>query len=122
MAGLYEIIDQLRREHPTPSATRTLDMVVAELGQTRENLRLALTNLEGRAIPVGGRTVLEELDDRARAEGVDEETMPLSKTEIMDSMEGVTSDQIGIAVIMAGISVVGVALVVLAILGSLIHL
>lgn len=122
MAGLYEIIDQLRREHPTPSAARTLDMVVAELGQTRENLRLALANMEGRAVPVGGRTVLEELDDRARAEGVDEQSVPLSRSEIEEGMESVSSDQVGIALIMGGIAVVGVALVVVAILGAFVHL
>src|SRR5262249_19646576 len=33
MATLYDIISELRRENPTPSATKTLDLVVTELGQ-----------------------------------------------------------------------------------------
>ena len=68
--SLYTIIDQLRRSHPTPAASKTLDMVTAELGRTGDNLEGALTNLEGRSIPTGGNAVLEELRDRAQAEGV----------------------------------------------------
>ena len=55
MPNLYDIIAELRRENQTPSAARTLDMVVVELGQTRDNLRLALIHLEERAVPTGGR-------------------------------------------------------------------
>ena len=66
MATLYDIISELRRKHQTPAAAKTLDLVVSELGQTRDNLRLALSRLEERPIPTGGRAVLEELAARAR--------------------------------------------------------
>ena len=36
--SLYGIVADLRREHPTPAATETLDLVVAELGRTRDEL------------------------------------------------------------------------------------
>ena len=68
--NLYGIIADLRRKYPTPAAMQTLDMVVAELGKTRDNLKDALANLEGKSIPPGGKQVLEELAQRARQEGV----------------------------------------------------
>ena len=60
MPNLYDIIAELRRENQTPSAAKTLDMVVVELGQTRDNLRLALIQLEERAVPTGGRVVIDD--------------------------------------------------------------
>jgi hypothetical protein len=48
----------------------TLDMVVAELGKTRDNLKDAVANLEGKPLPAGGKPLLEELVERAREEGV----------------------------------------------------
>ena len=68
--SLYGIIADLRREHPTPAATQTLDLVVAELGRTRDNLKEAVANVEGKALPPGGKPVLDELVQRAREEGV----------------------------------------------------
>jgi len=68
--SLYGIIADLRREHPTPGAMQTLDLVVAELGQTRDNLKEAVANVEGKALPPGGKPVLDELVQRAREEGV----------------------------------------------------
>src|SRR5947208_8935726 len=85
MATLYDIISELRREHPTPSASRALDMVVAELGQTRDNLRTALERVDQRPVPAGGKAVLEELATRAHAEGVDDEEVPLSPDELRAS-------------------------------------
>ncbi|TMC70468.1 MAG: hypothetical protein E6J18_10200 [Chloroflexi bacterium] len=64
--SLYGIIADLRREHPTPAATQTLDMVVAELGRTRDNLKDAVAALSTRSLPPGGKPVLDELVDRAR--------------------------------------------------------
>src|SRR3981081_4778306 len=81
MATLYDIISELRREHQTPAAAKTLDLVVVELGQTRDNLRLALIRLEDRAVPTGGRAVLEELSTRARQEDVDDYAVPLTTEE-----------------------------------------
>jgi hypothetical protein len=68
--SLYGIIADLRREHPTTSAMQTLDLVTAELGKTRDNLKDAATNLDGKALPAGGKVVLDELVERARADGV----------------------------------------------------
>jgi hypothetical protein len=63
---LYGIIADLRREHPTPAATQTLDMVVAELGRTRDNLKEAVAALSTKSLPPGGKPVLDELVERAR--------------------------------------------------------
>jgi hypothetical protein len=63
---LYGIIADLRREHPTPAAMQTLDMVVAELGRTRDNLKEAVEALSTKSIPPGGKEILDELVGRAR--------------------------------------------------------
>ena len=102
MATLYDIISELRRENPTPAASKTLDLVVAELGQTRDNLRQALSRLEERPVPAGGKSVLEELATRAHAEGVDDEEVPLSPDELRASYEAVDPSQVGIAVLLGG--------------------
>lgn len=70
--SLYGIIADLRREHPTAGAMETLDLVVAELGKTRDNLKEAVDHLDGRPLPPGGKQVLEELVQRAREDGVDD--------------------------------------------------
>lgn len=105
MATLYDIISELRRENPTPSASRTLDLVVAELGQTRDNLKRALDRLDERPVPTSGKAVLSELASRARAEGVDDYEVPLSPDELRASYEPVDGSQIGIALLL-GVSTV----------------
>ena len=45
---------------------QTLDMVVAELGRTRDNLKEAAEALSTKALPSGGKEVLNELVERAR--------------------------------------------------------
>jgi hypothetical protein len=70
--SLYGIIADLRREYPTPAATETLDMVGAELGRTRDNLKLAQANLSSKPIPPGGKVVLDELLKRAHEAVVDD--------------------------------------------------
>jgi hypothetical protein len=67
---LYGIIADLRREQPTPAAMQTFDLVVAELGKTRDNLKEAVANLSDRPLPPGGKPVLDELVARARAAGI----------------------------------------------------
>ena len=119
MATLYDIIAELRREHPTPSASRTLDLVVAELGVTRDNLRTAIDRLDQRAIPVGGKPVLEELSERARAEGIDDYEVPLSPDELRDSYEPLDPSQVGIAVLLGGSALVVVVLAVAAFIAGL---
>jgi hypothetical protein len=68
--SLYGIIADLRRKYPTPAATETLDLVVAELGRTRDNLREAAANVSTKPLPPGGKPVLDGLVERAREEGV----------------------------------------------------
>jgi hypothetical protein len=107
--SLYGLIADLRREHPTPAATETLDMVVAELGRTRDNLKEAVANLSDKPLPPGGKPILDELIERARGEGVydlDYGPDPYDKppTEPLD--EGT----LGVGVLLAVSSVVGIAL------------
>ena len=110
VATLYDIISELRREHQTPSASKTLDMVVTELGQTRDNLKLALRRLEDRPVPTGGRGVLEELASRARQEDVDDYEVPLTPEERRASYEHVDRSQVGIAILLGASAAVGVLL------------
>lgn len=119
MATLYDIISELRRETQTPSASRTLDLVVAELGQTRDNLKEALRRLENRPVPVGGKAVLEQLDARARAEGVDDYEVPLSPDELRASYEPIDGSQIGIALLLGVTAVLIVGLGVAAFVAGL---
>src|SRR5205807_7656499 len=119
MPSLYDIISDLRREHQTPSAARTLDMVVAELGQTQDNLKLAIARLDGRPIPTDGREVLEELSSRAHAVGVDDEEIPLAPDEIRATQEEVDASQLGIAVLLGGSALLTVGLTAAAIVFGL---
>jgi len=68
--SLYGIIADLRRKYPTPAAMGTLDLVLAELGRTRDNLKDASANLSTKPLPPGGKPVLDELLARAREEDV----------------------------------------------------
>jgi hypothetical protein len=107
--SLYGIIADLRREHPTPAAMQTLDLVVAELGRTRDNLRDAVAALESKALPPGGKDVLEELVERAKMEGVydlDFGPDPYDKPPI-ENLDEATA---GIGALLAIFSVLGVVL------------
>ena len=113
LVSLYGIIADVRRKHPTPGATETLDMVLAELGKTRDNLKEAVDDLDGRALPPGGKQVLEELVGRARQEGVydldygpDPYDRPLP--------EALDEGTAGIGALLAIFSLAGVALAVAA--------
>ena len=111
--SLYGIIADLRREHPTPAASETLDTVVAELGRTRDNLKEAVANLGDKPLPPGGKPVLDELIARAREAGVydlDYGPDPYDKppTEPLD--EGTA----GIGALLAITSVAGIALAIVA--------
>ncbi len=111
--SLYGIIADLRREHPTPATTQTLDMVVAELGRTRDNLKEAVANLEGKSLPPGGKAVLDELVARAREEGVydlDFGPDPYDRAALEPLDEGTA----GIGALLAISSLVGVALAAVA--------
>ena len=111
--SLYGIIADLRREHPTPAAMQTLDMVVAELGRTRDNLKEAVAGLDGKPLPAGGKPVLEELVQRARKEGVydlDYGPDPYDKPPVEPLDEGTA----GIGALLAISSLAGVALAIVA--------
>ena len=115
---LYGIIADLRRKHPTPAAMQTLDMVVAELGRTRDNLKDAVANLEGKPLPPGGKPILDELIQRAREEGVydlDFGPDPYDKPPPEPLDEGTA----GIGAVLAISSLAGVALAVAAVIAGL---
>ncbi len=110
--SLYGIIADLRREHQTPSASRTLDMVVSELGRTRDNLREAVAHLQEKPVPAGGKPVLEELLQKAEAEGVaDLEAAPPPGDPA--TYEPIDEGQLGIAVLLGGSAALAVGLGIL---------
>ena len=116
--SLYGIIADLRREHPTPAAMQTLDLVVAELGRTRDNLKEAVANVEGKPLPPGGKPVLDELVERARRDGVydlDYGPDPYDKPPPEPLDEGTA----GIGALLAISSVAGVALAIVAVIVGL---
>ncbi len=116
--SLYGIIADLRRENATPAAMETLDMVVAELGKTRDNLKDAVANLEGRALPPGGKPVLGELVERSRAQGMydlDYGPDPYDKPPPEPLDEGTA----GIGALLAIFSLASIALALVAVIAGL---
>jgi hypothetical protein len=112
--SLYGIIADLRRENQTSAATQTLDMVVAELGRTRDNLKDAVAALSAKPLPAGGKPVLDELVERARKAGLhdlDYGKDPYDKPPVEPLDEGTA----GIGALLAISSLVGVALAVAAV-------
>jgi hypothetical protein len=120
---LYGIIADLRREHPTPAGMQTLDMVVAELGRTRDNLKEAVAALGDKQLPPGGKPVLDELLARAREAGVydlDYGPDPYDKP----PLEALDEGTVGIGLVMALSSVAAIALAVAAVvlgLNAILH-
>jgi hypothetical protein len=119
--SLYGVIADLRRENPTPAASQTLDMVVAELGKTRDNLKEAVAILQAKAVPLGGKPVLDQLVERARQENLydlDFGPDPYDKppTEHLDEATA------GIGALLAVTSLVGIALAVLAMVAGLLQI
>ena len=115
--SLYGIIADLRREQPTAAATQTLDLVVAELGRTRDNLKDAVAALSARTLPTGGKTILDELVQRARTAGVEDLDYgadPYGKppTEHLDEATA------GIGVLLGLTSAIGIALAVAAVVAG----
>jgi hypothetical protein len=120
---LYGTIADLRREQPTPAAMQTLDLVVAELGRTRDNLKEAVAVLGDKPLPPGGKPVLDELVARAREAGVydlDYGPDPYDKPPVESLDEGTA----GIGLVMALSSVAVIALAVAAVvigLNAILH-
>lgn len=111
---LYGIIADLRREHPTPAAMQTLDMVVAELGRTRDNLKVAVETLSTKPLPPGGKVVLDELVERARAAEVsdlDYGDDPYDRPPAEPLDEGT----LGIGILLGVSSLIGIVLAALAV-------
>ena len=118
---LYGIIADLRRENPTPAASQTLDMVVAELGKTRDNLKEAVATLQARTLPPGGKPVLDALVERARKESLfdlDFGPDPYDKPPV-EHLDEATA---GIGALLTVTSLVGVALAVLAMVVGLLQI
>jgi len=112
--SLYGIIADLRREHPTPAATQTLDMVVAELGRTRDNLKEAMVAISSKSIPPGGKEVLDELVERAKEADVydlDYGKDPYDKPPVEPLDEGTA----GIGALLALTSLIGIGLAIAAV-------
>ena len=109
-ASLYAIIDQLRREHQSGSAIRTLDMVVRELGYTQDNLREALAHLEKTPLAPGGERGLSELKLRAWLAGVDNLRSPVPPEELTASLPPLDWAEIGIAIMLGGSALIVFAL------------
>jgi hypothetical protein len=87
---------------------------VAELGRTRDNLKEAVLALSAKPLPPGGKPVLDELVERARKEGIydlDYGKDPYDKPPPEPLDEGT----IGIGVLLAVSSIVGVALAIAAV-------
>ena len=112
--SLYGIIADLRRKHPTPAATETLDMAVAELGRTRDNLKEAVAAISARPLPPGGKQVLDELVELARDANLDDLDYgkdPYDKP----PLEALDQGTAGIGALLALTSLVGMALAVAAV-------
>lgn len=77
-------------------------MLVTELGVTRDNLRDAIANLNSRAIPVGGRPVLDELLRQARAAEMDD----------LDYPEPILTDELVVEPLDQGQAGIGILLLV----------
>jgi hypothetical protein len=115
--SLYGIIADLRREHPTPAASQTLDMVVAELGRTRDNLKEAVAALSTKPLPPGGQPVLDELVERARKADIydlDYGKDPYDKPPVEPLDEGTA----GIGILLGLSSLIGVALAIAAVVAG----
>jgi len=111
---LYGIIADLRREHPTPAAMQTLDMVVAELGRTRDNLKEAVEALSAKSIPPGGKQVLDELVERARDADLYELDYGLDPYD-RPPAEPLDEGTMGIGLLLGVTSLIGILLAALAV-------
>jgi len=117
---LYDIIADLRREHGNETASKTLDLVMIELGHTRDNLRRALADLDRSALPPGGEPVLKELEEKARRNHLDNLDYPEVKmTGFRPPLEAVDEGSLGIGLLLGLTSVVLLALAAAAVVAGL---
>ena len=93
-------------------------MVMVELGRTRDNLRQAVANLQGQPLAPGGQEILSELQERARANRLDnlDYGPPVRLRGFRPPLEPVDEGSLGIAVLLGGsalfLLVLGVAAVI----------
>ncbi|HLQ61578.1 MAG TPA: hypothetical protein VK131_06930 [Candidatus Acidoferrales bacterium] len=113
---LYDLIADLRREHPTASASKALDLVTAELGHSRDNLREALAALDGK-VPAGGKAVLDELLARAEKAGLDD--LDYGPDPYAFTREPLDSGTLGIGALLALSSLLAMALAAMAVVAGL---
>lgn len=117
---LYDLIADLRRERPSESTAKTLDLVMIELGRSRDNLRDALRNLQGQPLPAGGAEVVKELEDRARRNRLDNlQYAPVEMRGFRPPLEPVDEGTAGVAVLLGLTSVVLMGLAALAVVAGL---
>jgi len=118
LVSIYGIIADLRREHPTPAATQTLDLVVTELGRTRDNLKDAVEAMGNKPLPAGGKPVLDQLIERARQDGLFDLDFGPDPYDV-PPMEPLDEATAGIGALLAFTSLAGVALAVVAVIVGL---
>jgi hypothetical protein len=120
---LYDIIADLRREHPNETASKTLDLVMVELGHTRDNLREALKRIDRQSIPPGGEAILKELEERAHRYHLDHLNYPEVKLRgFQPPLEPVDEGTFGIAALLGLSSVALVVLAAAAVVAGLNHI
>jgi len=117
---LYDIVADLRREHGNETASKTLDLVMVELGHTRDNLREALAKLDRKSVPPGGEAVLKELEERARRNKLDNLQYPEVKmTGFRPPLEPVESGTLGIGILLGLTSLILLLLAAAAVVAGL---
>lgn len=118
---LYDVIAVVRREHQTDSAAKTLDLLMAELGRTRDNLRSALANLDEADLPPGGPAVLGEVQRRATMAGIDDLDYgpPVAMPGFRKPLEPVDEGMGGVAALLAISSILLLAAAVAAVVVGL---
>ncbi len=117
---LYDIIADLRREHADETASKTLDLVMIELGHSRDNLREAFPKIDRQSIPPGGETILKELEERAHRYHLDNLNYPEVKLRGFEPpLEPVNEGTLGIALLLGLASLVLLVLAGVAVVAGL---
>jgi hypothetical protein len=117
---LYDIIADLRREHANATASKTLDVVMIELGHTRDNLREALARIDRESIPPGGEAILKELEERAHRYHLDNLNYPEVRLRgFQPPLEPVDEGTFGIAALLGISSLVLMGLATVAVVAGL---
>ncbi len=117
---LYDIIADLRREHANATASKTLDVVMIELGHTRDNLREALARIDRESIPPGGEAILKELEERAHRYHLDNLSYPEVRLRgFQPPLEPVDEGTFGIAALLGISSLVLMGLATVAVVAGL---